>query len=113
MKMSIFNKLIPTATILKFLVKNWKDVALIGLVIFCISSVHSCYQNKQDNDRLMSSVDSLQTVTRQYRDHNDKLVFQAKTHLLTIGELRDNVNRLGIDKRDLEKQVGRLNNLEY
>lgn len=98
-------------SVLLFVRKNWKDVALIGLVIFCISSVHSCYQRGVDNDRLLSSVDSLKVQVREYKDRNGKLVSQAKTHLLTIGELREYSDQLGIEVNGLKKQVGNLNRL--
>jgi hypothetical protein len=97
--------------ILTFLAKNWKNVAIGLLAIFCVLSMQTCSVNKQDKEALESSIGILQDSVEHYRGKAGELVSQVKTQELTLAQLKDFGDKLNLDNAKLKKQVGNLNRL--
>lgn len=95
----------------KTLSKFWKDLIIILLVILLFSSVRSCNVQKSNAEIAINAKDSAYNVARYYKNREGELIAQVKTHEVTISQLKDNEETLGIDNKKLKKQIGSLNNL--
>lgn len=97
--------------LLIILKKYWRE-ALIALLLIVMGFISkSCSEEQANNDLLKNSLDSAYNVAKAYTTKNGELAYQVKTHEITIDQLKDNNEVLGIDNKKLKKQIGSLNNL--
>lgn len=93
------------------LLKFWREILIVVLILLFASSVRQCSVNG-DDARLMSHIaDSSFSVANYYKTKNGELVGQVKTHQITIGQLKKYGEDIGFQINDLTKQVGNANRL--
>jgi len=97
--------------IVKILLKFWRELTILILVLVCLFSFRQCSVKNYDNQVLMNANDSLFNVAHYYKNKNGELVGQVKTHELTIGQYKKFAAQLGFDNKELKKQVGKESRL--
>lgn len=96
------------------MIKNYTILALIVLLIG--SGVFIYFQNKQREQiiqRQQTEISVLRGEVLSYIDKAGKLQQQVEAHKVSISTLKSTLDMLEIDKKELKKQVGNLNNLLF
>jgi hypothetical protein len=93
------------------LLKFWREILILILVLVCAFSFRQCSVKNDDNRLLLNSVDSAFSVAHYYKNKNGELVGQVKTQELTIGQYKKYAAQLGFDNKELKKQVGKESRL--
>lgn len=93
---------------LSIIKRFWREIIIAILVIAVAISAKTCQRTASDKDVLQKIHDDTVKV---FTNKNKELINQIQTHQLTIAQLKDDYQQLGLDKKKLENQVGNLNNL--
>lgn len=94
--------------VIGFLKLFWKEVLLVLLLAIVLFQFSSIRDKERANSILKNSRDS---VARYYQDREGNLIGQIKTHEITISELKEFKDDIGIEVDELKKQIGSLNRL--
>lgn len=93
------------------ILKYWRELLILLLLITTIITARTCENKNSDINTLKNTSDSSYSVAKYYIDKNGKLEAQVKTHEITTNQLKEFNEQLGINEKELKKQVGSLNNL--
>ena len=110
-------------SILNFIKKHYKQILIILsiLLIIILSLIirnmsHKISDLKNDYDRMSDNLNNSSFIITQYKDKNDKLVYENKVLMLTKDELKDYNNQLVEQIKDLKiklKNVMAITNIQY
>lgn len=89
----------------------WKDIVIIALVIVVSILSASNINQRRNNSILQNSLDSSFSIAHYYKNREGELIGQVKTQEITISELKDFKNEIGVEVDALRKQIGNLNRL--
>lgn len=95
----------------KISAKVWYWVILITALVMMVASMYSCSQSVQRESRLLNNVKVSQDSVKLLVDQNHDLVGQVQSISVTVDELKQQGDVLGVDNNRLKQQVGNLNNL--
>lgn len=93
------------------LLKYWREILIVLLLTVAALSVKTCSSKEGDIKALTQAKDSIFTALTTYKQKNGELTYQVQTQQLTIDQIKDFGNQLGVDNKKLKDQVGNLNNL--
>lgn len=96
---------------MRILLKYWRELLILILIIILVISFRSCSNKKSDIDLLKKANDSTYHVAIAHKLKNGQLAFQVKTYEATVSQLRNDASLFGFDKKALQNQVGSLGNL--
>lgn len=96
---------------MKFIGKYWKELSIALLLIAVILLSKGYARLQSDNQLLLNAKDSAFLQAKYYQNKNGELVGQVKTHEVTIDQLENYSEQLGLDKKRLEGKVGKLERL--
>lgn len=110
-------------TILLFIKKYYKQILIfITILLIIILSLiirnmsHKISDLKNDYDRMSDNLNNSSFIITQYKDKNDKLVYENQVLTLTKDELEDYNNQLTNQIKDLKiklKNVMAISNIQY
>jgi hypothetical protein len=97
--------------LLSILKRFWREITIVILIIIIGLSVKTCSERGDTIALLDKSRDSVFNKLTEVVTKNGELVTRINTYEVTVKQLKDHSDALGVDKKKLEKQVGNLNNL--
>ena len=95
----------------KISAKVWYWVIVIVALLMMVASMYSCTQSTQREKKLLNNIKTSQDSVRLMVDQNHDLVGQVQSISVTVDELKQQGDVLGVDNKRLKQQVGNLNNL--
>lgn len=96
---------------LTILLKYWREITIAILAIIVAFSVNTCQKKESDIALLNQIQDSTFNELRVYKDKAGKLATQVNTYAVTVDQLKENGDKLGLNNKSLKQQIGSLNNL--
>lgn len=91
--------------------KTERILWIVIVVILLLGGIHYIRGLKQDAASLQTMVDVMADSVRWEKNRNGRLEAEKRSQNLTISELKNNAEALGVDNKKLKERVGRLNNL--
>jgi len=91
--------------------KYWREIIIGILLIVVVLSTKQCQKQKSDIALLNNIQDSTFNVIREIKGKNGELTSQVNTYEITIDQLKESGDKLGIDNKALKQQIGSLKNL--
>lgn len=94
-----------------FLKLFWREFLISILVLLLIGAVNTVHNRDRSISLLQNTRDSAYSVAHYYKNREGELIGQIKTHEVTIGELKEFKNDIGIEVDELKRQIGSLSRL--
>jgi hypothetical protein len=91
--------------------KYWREIVMAVMAIIIAISVKTCESKRSDSELLKNTLDSTYLITNYYKNKNGEFIGQVKAQQVTISQLENYANELGIDKEKMKDQIGSLENL--